>query len=175
MIEPISWSDHHNAPDPNNVAGTFLGERIVYFRWVRPGLNHATRLAVNAIGDNAGHGTYKHYIPYDRMFQKLIADMGFQTRGQIIGYLDTVANALGINPDNSRIDPQHNRVGFDAWVTWVVEAICDWPQNIYRWPTSTGDAAGTAVDTPTGAPAALTTRLGNAATALNAAFGVVIV
>ena len=174
MIQPISWSDHSNTPDPQNATGSFLGERIVYFRWQRPGLTHATRGAVNAIGDNAPNGPYNHYIPYDRIFQKMTGDMAFHTRGQIIGYLDTAATALGINTDQSNIDPQLSRVAFDSWVTWVMDEICDWPRNIYRWPTSTGDAGGTAVDTPTHAPAALTTRLNNAALALNAAIGVVI-
>lgn len=171
MVQPISWSDHFNVADPQNATGRFLEERILYFRYQRPSISNDTKAAVDGINDGEQAGTYKHYIPYDRIFQKMVADMESMTRGHIIGYLDTALDQLGIG-DNSNLEPQKSRVEFDSWVTWAMEEICDWPQNIFRWSASSGDARGTAVDTPRGAPGVLTTRLGNAATALNNAIGV---
>jgi hypothetical protein len=171
MVQPVSWSDATNTPDPNNGTGSFLGERIMLFRYQRPGISNDTRTAVDAFGDGAGTGTYKHHIPWGRIFQTMLTDMETRIRGDIIGYLDTVMNRLGI-ADSSNLDPQRTRLEFDAWVTWVTEEVGDWPGNLFRWPHSTGDANGTAVDHPLHANGALVARLAKAARALNFATGV---
>jgi hypothetical protein len=41
------------------------------------------------------------------------------------------------------------RAATSAWINWVLEAICDYPDNIFYGP-GTGDGAGTLVDVPDG-------------------------
>ena len=166
MVTPYTRADlgYDDAP-------AWLDQQVMVFRHQRAPISGTAKAAVNAFGDGDGVSTYKHYVPYDRIFKKLSDDMEGMSRGEVIGHLDTVNGALGI-ADTSGLDPQSNRAAFDAWVTWAVESICDWPDNLFRWP-SAGDGGGTKVDKPTGAPpAALTTRLTAAAAALAAATGV---
>lgn len=190
MLQPLSWKDLTGNRDPLKPAGGgFMTERIMTFRFQRPNMAATTTASVAAIGDNIGGGVFKHCIPYNRIYTSIENLLSNTTRNQIVLWLNAIILPLGII-DRSRLIPGANRASFDSWVTWIVEEICDWHQNIYQWPYSTGDHAGTAVDNPTMPPAGvmaipagvtaanlatLSARLTTAKTALNRATGVAMV
>ena len=116
----------------------------------------------NEDGD-ATHGTqiYRHYIPYQVLrvaLEKIFVEDG-KSREMTCRWLYFTVLALykdcKIFPFE-KLKPPHNlfevhtRMGSSAWTTWALEAICDYPDNIFYGP-GMGDGSGTKVDIPTGA------------------------
>lgn len=82
------------------------------------------------------------------MSGSLVPKVGLnKTRNQCHTLLANTLGNLQI-ADHSGINPTLHRAAYDGWYSWAVEAICDWPVNIYRGP-SHGDHGGTALDMPT--------------------------
>jgi hypothetical protein len=164
MLIPYSRRDLGH--DDDAPAGDFLAEKIGFIKFSRANIPAESKREVDSYGDGAPSGAYNHYVPFVRIQNALVPHLEGKKRSEIINLLDPVLRALGIAP--SVLDPARNRVAFDTWVEWAVEHICDWPRNIYRWPSSTGDSGGTGIDAPTGGPpAALVERLKQAANALH--------
>jgi hypothetical protein len=149
---------------------SFLDKRIVYMRWTRDPIASSVKSAVNGYNDGNG-GTYKHYVPWIRLFHAVWARVEGRTRGECIEVLDRIHEALGIK-DTSRIEPQISQVAFDSWFEWMFEAICDYPANIYQWNPSTGDNGGKQMDEPIGCSQDLKQRLVYTAIHLRDAVGV---
>ncbi|MFD2673240.1 hypothetical protein [Marinicrinis sediminis] len=128
----------------------FLKETVAMVKYARPGISGSAKMIADSFGDGDKEGSYKHYVPHHAIFEKLMPNIQFKTREQIIVYLTGVMNKLKIKP--SPLKPTEIRAAFDAWVEHAVESICDYGGNLYRWSTSSGDGNGTKVDAPTGNP-----------------------
>jgi hypothetical protein len=148
----------------------FSDETIVFLRAARDGMAKSVKDAVDAFGDGPDDGVYKHCVPYDRIFRTLESNLLGNTRSQCVKLLKGYLSGLGID-DGTGFDPLSKRIEFDAWFSWAFEAICDWPENIFRGPGS-GDAGGTGIDIPSAPSSDLRNRLENAMGALNAFVGV---
>jgi hypothetical protein len=175
MVQVVDWVDDRDQPDPQNPGGDWRENRIVDLRYQRPGMSSDTRQAVDRFGDGQAHGIYKHHVPWDRIFQAMRNNLQDRKRWQGGQYLGNAIRTLGIR--GIGVDPEASRVNFDMWVTWAMEEICDWPDNIFRWDYSSGDRGGTAIDDPwddfhQSVPPGLVQRLRDARHLLQAATGV---
>lgn len=105
-------------------------------------------------GDTTGNFVYRHFVPYNWIFDAITETLENKTRGEIIQFLQDWTNALEIKPADTDTqlpnDPWKSRVDYDTWVEWSIESICDWRLNIYYGP-GIGDAGGTRLDYPTSA------------------------
>ncbi|MBO3749207.1 DUF4157 domain-containing protein [Streptosporangiaceae bacterium NEAU-GS5] len=156
MVTPYTDVDFAQG-DPNQ---DFLQHKVIFLRYQRPSIESAVKTAVDKFGDNEGVGTYKHCVPWDRIFKGLESTLVGMSRASCVVYLGQALAWLQIK-DTSGLPAIQNRVQFDAWLSWAVEAICDWPKNIFRGP-SAGDQGGTVIDRPTDVSGALITRLAEA-------------
>jgi hypothetical protein len=144
MITPYVYADL-GQKEPNN-PGDWWGETVVLLRYQRPALGHDVKQAVDAFKDASGDTAYKHFVPWDRIFRTLENACMNKTRNECHTLLNNVLGNLQIK-DNSGVNPTKHRAEYDSWFTWAVEAICDWPKNVYCGP-SYGDHGGTTVDMP---------------------------
>ena len=123
----------------------------------------------NVDGDTT-HGTqiHRHYVPYLAIRESLEKQVDGHSRGDACEMLNNHVIALyshsQIFPITDLQPPPKNgavkdsltdswnlqtRAATSAWINWVLEAICDFPDNIFYGP-GTGDGAGTLVDVPNG-------------------------
>lgn len=153
MFTPYTVQDGTPPRDP-----AWLHEEIFLLRGERAPISSMVKLAVDEFGLVVGGESYKHYVPYAWIYNGLYNQLTARvSRSKTIATLKVVLNALNIR-DLSNLDPTLNRASYDSWVSWCVEAIADWPLNIFRWG-SAGDARGTQIDEPDNAPEALLDRL----------------
>lgn len=137
--------------------------RNVGFEW------NAIKTAVKAADGVAGPGSSnRHYVPYQKIRNALNEALQGKTRKEacdiildIILHIYDQPNAI-FSIDELKPPPYGKTVGesLDAtrklrqrgdmalWVTWALEAICDYPDNIFFGP-GTGDKQGTKIDLPT--------------------------
>lgn len=171
MLVAYTYLDHGRS-DPNQ-ATDWLAQSIASCNYQRSSMTTAVKHAVDAFADGKNDGEYKHHVPSERIWRAIenLITGRLKTRERIIQFFKLKLEHMGIN-DDSNLDPRLNVPAFNAWLSWAVDYICDWPDNIYRWP-SAGDGRGTQIDVPNGdAPAALTNRLTDAANTLNQELGV---
>ncbi|KAH7875562.1 uncharacterized protein C8R40DRAFT_1170154 [Lentinula edodes] len=45
------------------------------------------------------------------------------------------------------VNPKHDWYSYEVWISWAVDTICDWPENLFQGQ-STGDGGGNKVDIP---------------------------
>lgn len=72
------------------------------------------------------------------------------TREGSVEYLRWIIEKLDIDKSafNEPVDdPSEDRRRYDIWVSWAVDTICDWPNNLFQGE-STGDGAGRKIDIP---------------------------
>ena len=128
--------------------------------------------AVDAFGDGKTSGAYQHFVPVKWIARTIKnAIEGKMSRASAYTWLSGRLATLGI-ADTSRILPATSTVAYDAWFGWAVDAICDWPRNIFRWKPSTGDAGGNQLDVPLRGPTNLESRVFGAREALIKAIGI---
>ncbi|KAJ3792593.1 hypothetical protein GGU11DRAFT_858323 [Lentinula aff. detonsa] len=158
MFIPYTERDTQLNPTGTN----WLQDRIVAFQRQRSPLSYAVRQAVVKFNDQMTDAdkktVVKHFIPWIRIFRQLAANIvthGDQngrgmTRAQSIEYLNWVLNTLKVDqvqlkrPD---VNPEHDRHSYDVWISWAVDTICDWPENLFQGQ-SAGDGGGNKVDVP---------------------------
>lgn len=132
----------------------FLNEEIVEFRMVRSppyGFDSVKKWVKDTDGES-GSQIYRHYVPFQRIWQAISSFMLKQTRGQVLEWLQRVLPELKLKEDEflkKYANPMENRMAFDIWLDWAVGSICDWKDNIY-YGEGAGDHAGNELDTPTG-------------------------
>jgi hypothetical protein len=169
LATPLTFTDLGRADrEPNAAAANnWLHETILQINYNRLGIEDATKTAVNAFADGDGLGVYKHYVPSHwitwSIFALLVNPNYAVSRDMSIPWLRLKMENLDLT-DTSGLDPRDNRAAFNAWFSWVIDQFADWPNNIYRWTSSTGDRGGRQLDTPTdkptaAVPPALTARL----------------
>ena len=142
MITPYVYADlgQQDPNQPNN----WLGATVVQLRWAREGVRPDVQ---NAVNDASGGGVYKHFVPWLRIFRSLEEACMNKTRNECHTVLSNTLGNLQIN-DTSGIQCNLHRAAYDSWYSWAVEAICDWPRNLYQG-ASHGDHDGQTVDMPT--------------------------
>ena len=145
---------------------------IETIQYERQDIPTEVRHAVDAFGDGKTSGSYQHFVPVKWIARTIKnAVEGNMTRAGAYTWLSGRLATLGI-ADTSRILPATSTVAYDAWFGWAVDAICDWPPNIFRWKPSTGDADGNQLDVPVQAPTNLENRVFGARQALITAIGI---
>jgi hypothetical protein len=93
---------------------------------------------------------------------------GGMSRDQSVEYIAHILSSLKIKDEApGNIDSENakdDRFTYDKWISWAVDTICDWPENLFQ-ADSSGDGGGNKADIPnlkTSAPA-LVQRIGEAA------------
>ncbi|KAJ4470789.1 hypothetical protein J3R30DRAFT_3408064 [Lentinula aciculospora] len=148
-------------------------DKLVDFQYQRPHLSYAVRLAVWQENDQMKEAdkktTIKHHVPWIRICRRLLKNMlseGHEagkgmTRAESVLYINTLLDKLEINRQQFKIpdaDPENDQYSYDKWMTWALETICDWPDNLFQGP-SAGDGAGTKIDMPSEVPGQTTPGL----------------
>jgi hypothetical protein len=167
IVKMIIAYDKTDKESPN-----FLDEQIVEFRMVRsPQYDFASvKKWVKETDGEDGSQIYRHYVPFQRIWQAISSLMLMKTRREVLGWLiKRVLPVLKLEEDEflkRYADPMENRMAFDIWLDWAVGSICDWKENIY-YGDGEGDHAGSELDKPTGPKkAAIATRVEAAAETL---------
>ncbi|KAJ3823315.1 hypothetical protein F5880DRAFT_1612986 [Lentinula raphanica] len=148
-----------------NPAGiNWLQDRIVAFQRQRSPLSYAVRQAVIKFNDQMTEADKKTVwseiltLPPVRIFRQLTTNIvahGDQngkgmTRAQSIEYLTWLLNTLKVDQTQLKrpdVNPEHDRHSYDVWISWAVDTICDWPENLFQG-RSTGDGGGNKIDVP---------------------------
>ncbi|RDB26573.1 hypothetical protein Hypma_005658 [Hypsizygus marmoreus] len=148
MIIPYTRIDMGQADA--GAGGNWLNETIGNLVKSRAPSYNNTRFhqAIVQLGDSDAAGTYCHHIPYARIVRALDTGIVGTTRANTITYLQGILQALNLpTVDNTIVGWNTCRQGFDTFVTWACESICDWPGN--QWlGQGTGDGNGTRIDNP---------------------------
>lgn len=168
MLTPYVYSDF-NKPDPNNPTG-WWGETVIKLVYQRGDIATDVKKAVDAFGDGSGKGSYKHFVPWERIFRAVEDACGGKTRNECHTLLTNVMAFLGVK-DASGVDPTQSKIDYNTWFSWAFDAICDWPANLFRGE-SHGDHKGTALDMPIDYSDALKQRLDAARHKLRDAIGI---
>ncbi|CAI7590014.1 unnamed protein product [Penicillium glandicola] len=94
---------------------------------------------------------YRHFIPRKKIITAIrtMIQTNSMTRCQALQFLIGVTSSLNIQPDPKLQDIawDANRAAYDTWLTWAVESMADWEQNIFLG-YGTGDQSGEALDLP---------------------------
>ncbi|KAJ3920583.1 hypothetical protein F5877DRAFT_77001 [Lentinula edodes] len=156
----IPYSEQDKQLNPTGSA--WLQDRIVAFQRQRSPLSYAVRQTVVKFNDQMTEAdkktVVKHFIPWIRIFRQLTTNIltrGDQsgrgmTRAQSIEYLNWLIEKLKINQTQLKrpdVNPKHDRYSYEVWISWAVDTICDWPENLFQGQ-STGDGGGNKVDIP---------------------------
>ncbi|KAK7446727.1 hypothetical protein VKT23_014423 [Stygiomarasmius scandens] len=157
MFVPYTEQDKQLYPDSKV---HWLYDRIAGYYRQRPPISNASRQMVIDYKDEAKTTMIKHHVPWIRISRQLAehlckGDNGRgMTRAASIKYIDRVMETLKMDDETQEtlkkplnIDPEHDRHSYDLWISWAVDAICDWPKNMFQGD-STGDGGGRKVDRP---------------------------
>jgi hypothetical protein len=146
-----------------------------------------------------GSHMYRHYVPYqairNSLEERVMGLTLLQACEQLQDIIKTLySEKLQVNHGNptfsiTDLRPPLNALAKDSlrvtletrkrfsmvtWINWALEAICDFPDNIYYGPGS-GDKNGTVCDIPTGLNKdRQLSRVKNGADLLHAVIGVVV-
>ena len=146
---------------PPAVAPAFDDEMVQQVVHVRVGIPLAVRNAVDAFGDNVTPpNVYKHHVAYNTTFQHIRNLCEPKARTDIVDELGVRCDLLGIDTNTFGVVPLANVASFNTWLDSAIVAMCDWPDNIFRGPSTGGNP-----DNPTAAHAhfaAVTARLNEA-------------
>lgn len=152
---------------------SFLAEKVWVLTDAR-GTSFEWGLIKNAVrardGVKGSGYIHRHYVPYLALRRGLSDGLSGLTRLQVCEVLlkiilhiyDACAETLPIKqlsppPVNKTVEESLNailarqtRYEMSGWINWALEAICDYPDNIFYGP-GTGDSGGKCVDEPYGA------------------------
>ena len=111
-------------------------------------------------GPATGKPSYRHYVPYQRIFNALqLVFLGKKRKDILLWMLSgtpysrspCLINTLQIDaPDwlPKLGDPSKSRMAFDCAIDWATTRVCFWHANYY-YGFGTGDRQGRALDVPT--------------------------
>jgi len=144
---------------PPAVAPALEGQRVMQVVHQRDAIPNPVRAAVDAYGDNGPPPvTYKHHVAYKTTLDKLKDLCEGSTRDEIVDNMGIRCDFVGADSAGFGLDPLANVAAFNTWLDLALVAVCDWPKNIFRGPSTGGNP-----DHPTApAPPALTARLAEA-------------
>ena len=167
MNENTKMSDHDWERYLNDVILRISPDRGICYEWTK------IQQKVKTTDGDTTNGTqkYRHYVPY----QAIRGALETKLHDLTIGFAcQTLVNDINALYGHSRIfgigdlQPPHKsqngilesslettwnlqtEAATKAWINWALEAICDFPDNIFYGP-GTDDGRGTLVDVPIGA------------------------
>ena len=156
----------------NNVWELYQQDKILNLTDARETSFEWNRIKKKVMAKNGviiGH-VYRHYVPYKAIRKDLEETLVGHTRAFACEFLATsikdlysksqVFTIAKLEPpppppyDHTSVEDSlsatwrsQTRAASNAWVSWALEAICDYPDNIY-YGSGSGDGAGTLVDLP---------------------------
>lgn len=158
-MSPKQWQEYLD-----DVVVNVTSARGTSFEW------NEIKKRVKAKDGDVDHGPqiHRHYVPYLAIRDSLDTEvLGYSREGACRVLLKQViklyTNSI-VFPIKDLQPPPYNRAVEDSlqdtlklqtraamtsWINWALEAICDYPDNIFYGP-GTGDGAGTKVDEPHG-------------------------